>query len=314
MSVHLERMVHNRTIFPASKNFNLLPQPVSFWRGFFCPFPRPPAAAGKPRCRENMPARSAESAAGCPPREPPLLPPPHGEGLGLPPPLLFLPSRPSAGRRRQRAPHSRQRGREGASEEEGDGGPREGGKEGLSASAARRPPSPATAVGSRWGAGAGRDGDGADARGALLRCGVPLLLAGVWGEGGAEREDGREGRPFPGRPALLRRRAEGPGRPVPPAAGCPSGGGWRAARPVGPSRPASGFYFYLACEGCFGFCLACGKPGTLRKRVSAKGQRGPAYLGVIAERFAFSQFCCLTSARAHSGAWSFPYLPLLRLV
>lgn len=126
-------------------------------------------------------------------------------------------------------------GREGASEEEGDGGPREGGKEGLSASAARRPPSPATAVGSRWGAGAGRDGDGADARGALLRCGVPLLLAGVWGEGGAEREDGREGRPFPGRPALLRRRAEGP---VPPAAGW---GAWAA----GASRRALPFRRWL---------------------------------------------------------------------
>ncbi|KAM9627735.1 glutathione S-transferase kappa 1 [Morphnus guianensis] len=92
-----------------------------------------------------MPARSAQSAAGSPPREPPLLPPPHGEGLGLPPPLLFLPSRPSAGRRRQRAPHSWQRGRggpggrEGANEEEGDGGP---GREGRALRLHRPSPAP----------------------------------------------------------------------------------------------------------------------------------------------------------------------------
>lgn len=55
----------------------------------------PLAPAGKPRSRENMLHRSAESAPGFPPREPALPRPRHVEGHGLPPgPLRGRGSRP----------------------------------------------------------------------------------------------------------------------------------------------------------------------------------------------------------------------------
>lgn len=96
------------------------------------------------------------------------------------------------------------------------------------------------------GNGAGREGgqDGPDAGGAVLRCDLPVLLAGVRGERSAEG-----GRPFPG-PELW--------RPAGPAAASLSEGplkGSSAGRlQAAPFAPIGTFSL---SEWCLGFSLAC---------------------------------------------------------